>query len=286
MKANSGPDGFSTYWQSVLDELSPLSSGPVEIEDLPLRSNENSVAHTATFEGVDGYPLFAYFTLPRGKGPFPAVFQAPGYGSVVPVPAYERRSRYAVMALCHRGQRLSDSGYSAAYPGLLTDGLPNAASYRWRAIVADCLRALDVFTARPEVDAGRLAVVGNDLAAITAALRPRTPFMLVNGMTFRDGVARARETQAYPLQELNDYARSHPSDAETVAATLSLFDPLAFAPRIMARTLVTCDRAEREYVEPVIAALTGDAELEIRSGRSYLDHQLEEDWLARVLAAG
>ena len=249
------PQELPAYWQTVLDEVSALSDGAVAIESLPMRSNETSIAHGLRFEGVGGYPLFAYFTVPRGEGPFPALFQTPGYGSVVGVPAYERRSRYAVMALCHRGQRLSDSGYSAAYPGLLTDGLPGADTYVYRGVVADCLRAFDVFTARPEVDSARLAVAGMDLAAITTALRPQTPLMLVTAMTLRAAAERAPLTRAYPLQELNNYARTHPGDAEEAADTLSLFDPLAFAPRIGARALFTCGRDELKYVEPVIEAM-------------------------------
>ena len=205
------PQELPAYWQTVLDGVSALSDGAVAIESLPMRSNETSIAHGLRFEGVGGYPLFAYFTVPRGEGPFPALFQTPGYGSVVGVPAYERRSRYAVMALCHRGQRLSDSGYSAAYPGLLTDGLPGADTYVYRGVVADCLRAFDVFTARPEIDSSRLAVAGMDLAAITTALRPQTPLMLVTAMTLRAAAERAPLTRAYPLQELNNYARTHPA---------------------------------------------------------------------------
>ena len=152
-------------------------------------------------------------------------------------------------------------------------------------VVADCLRAMDVFTARPEVDATRLAAVGMDLAAIATALRPETPFMLVTSLTLRAAVDRAPRTQAYPLQELNDYGRTHPRDAETVAATLSLFDPLAFAPRITARSLLTCNSGEFEYVEPVIDAMAGEGRIEFRTGRGFLDHQVEERWLEQELGA-
>ena len=279
------PQELPAYWQAVLDEVSALSDGAVAIESLPMRSNETSIAHGLRFEGVGGYPLFAYFTVPRGEGPFPALFQTPGYGSVVGVPAYERRSRYAVMALCHRGQRLSDSSYSAAYPGLLTDGLPGADTYVYRGVVADCLRAFDIFTARPEVDSARLAVAGMDLAAITTALRPQTPLMLVTAMTLRAAAERAPLTRAYPLQELNNYARTHPGDAEEVADTLSLFDPLAFAPRIGARALFTCGRDELKYVEPVVEAMRGEAQTELRTGRGFIDHGVEEKWLERMLLA-
>ena len=280
------PHEFEPYWQDVDNEVEALAKGAVEIEDLPIRSNEVSAAFGVTFKGIGEYPLFAYFTIPNGDGPFPALFQAPSYGSVVGVPAYERGSRYAVMALCHRGQRLSDSEYSAAYPGLLTDGLPDPATYRWRDIVADSLRAFDVLAAQPQVDGARIAAVGNDLAAVTAALRRQVGFLLLNGqLLFRNTPARLSELSAYPLQEFNDYLRLHPKDHQAVARTVSLFDPLAFAPRIDAETLVTCQEGERGLMTPLVEALGGKATLSVRSGRGHLDHKFEEDWLAGVLRA-
>ena len=280
------PAEFESYWEGVLEDVEALSMSPVEIEELPIRSNEVSTTYAVRFQGVGGYPLFAYYTTPLGDGPFPALFQAPNYGSVVTVPAFERRRRYAVLALCHRGQRLSDSRYSAAYPGLLTDGLPGLEAYRWREIAADCLRALDVLVAQPQADSTRLATVGNDMTAITAALRPQVGFLLLNGqMLFRDIPTRLDGLHVYPLQEYNDYLRSHPQERQTVAHTLSLFDPIAFAPRIDALTLVTCEQTERPSVEPLVEALSGKATLSVRSGYGYLDHELEESWLARVTGA-
>src|SRR5207244_1455461 len=67
------------------------------------------------------YRLFAYYSVPNGAGPFPAIYHAPGYASVVQVPPYEERRRHAGLSVCARGQRLSDRPYAAAFPGLLTD---------------------------------------------------------------------------------------------------------------------------------------------------------------------
>ena len=280
---DEAPD-FDSYWQRVLDEVETLRDGPVDIAELALRSNEVSIAYGASFQGIGGYPLFAYISVPRGDGPFPPFFQAPPYGSVVVVPDHDRRRRYAVMALCHRGQRLADSEYSAQYPGLLTDGLPDADRYPWRYIVADCLRAVDVLVARPEADEGRLAAAGNDLAAISAALRPSVRFLLLNDqLLFRDGHASLSQSGAYPLQELNDYARAYPEHTETAAKTLSLFDPIAFAPRIDAETFVTCSQGEKDSVGPLVQALGHKAALTVRSGHGHVDHALEEKWLAARL---
>ena len=277
--------GFDAYWQDVTDEAAALADGPVELEELPLRTNEVSTAYSARFSGVGAYPLFAYLTVPNGEGPFPALMQAPGYGSVVGVPAYERRTRYVVLALCHRGQRLSDSRYAAAYPGLLTDGLPDASTYRWREIVADCLRALDVLKDHPETDVSLLAVAGNDLAAITAALRPEVGYLLINALLFRGTSGRISELIGYPGQEFADYVRSYPEHADQVAETLAMFDPIAFAQRIQAESLISCTEDQRSLVEPLVDALAGKAELRVNTGRGYLDHGYEESWLAERTSA-
>ncbi|MDA1347595.1 MAG: acetylxylan esterase [Chloroflexi bacterium] len=277
------PQGFDSYWQGLTDEVSALAGGHVEIEEVPLRTNEVATAYGITFSGTGDYPLFAYLTVPRGKGPFPALLQTPAYGSVVGVPAHERRARYVVVALCHRGQRLADSVYSAEYPGLLTDGLPDASTYRWREIVADCLRALDVLKDRPEADTSRIAVSGGDLAAITAALRPEVRYLLLSGLIFRGASARIPELAAYPDREFADYVRNYPEHADRVAETLSLFDPLAFAPNIRARTLVTGVEGARALLEPLVEAISGDAEFRVNTGRSHLDHEAEETWLTERL---
>ena len=274
--------GFDGYWRAVEQEVAALADSLVQVEELPLRSNEVSVAYGLRFRGIGDYPLFAYFCVPRSEGPHVPLFQAPGYGSVVGVPSFERRDRYAVMALCHRGQRLSNSQYRAAYPGLLTDGLPGAETYRWREIVADCLRAVDVLLARPEIDRARLAASGNDLALITAALRPQVASLLVLGpMLFADVPARSAATShVYPQQEWNDFRRTYPDVWPEAEQTASLFDPQRFAPRVKARTLIHTGAGEQPVAQRVASAIPGGAEVRVASGQSYLDHMAQENWLA------
>lgn len=277
---------FDSYWGSVSDEVDNLRTSAVEVEHLPIRSNEVSNAYGINFIGIGDYPLFAYLSVPKGPGPFPTLFQAPGYGSVVTVPAYERRKASVVMALCHRGQRLSDLPYSASYPGLLTDGLPSASTYRWRGIVADCLRAMDVLLSRPEVDRCRIAAVGGDLAAITAGMRPQIGIlMLALDMLFRGSATRISEFESYPLRELTDYVRTYPEHAREAADTLRLFDPLAFAPRIVAQTLISCGENYETRARSIADILGSKAKISLRSGYGYLDHQHEEQWLSSRLSA-
>ena len=204
---------------------------------------------------------------------------------MVGVPAYERRARYVILSLCHRGQRLSDTLYSAAYPGLLTEGLPGASTYRWKEIAADCLRGLDILVNHPEADESRLAVAGNDLAAITAGLRPNIDYMLVNTLLFRGIADQISDLSGYPSQEFSDYVRYYPDHAKQVADTVAMFDPIAFAKNIEAESLVTCIEGQRSLVEPLSNALVGKTELRINTGRGYLDHGYEDNWLAERTSA-
>ena len=275
---------MNQYWQSTIDAAKEAGSkGQPEIRPLPMRDNETSDAYTVEFEGHDGYPLFAYLHVPKTEGPHIPLFQAPGYGSVVAVPPFERRSRYVVAALCHRGQRHANSGFNAAYPGLLTQGLDDPDGYIWRDIVADCVTAIHGLMRYPTVDVSKLAVTGGDLALLTAAFTPQVRTLHVNGLMFADLENRLDGNPDYPLKEFNDFKRSYPDKWETAKATLSNFDPKPAAVRIETRTnLISCSAAERVYSLRLAQELTGITKVRVNSGKGHLDHVAVEEWLAEA----
>jgi cephalosporin-C deacetylase len=283
---DSRPD-FASYWSGVERDVAALPKTTAAVEEMPLRSTDGSKGYGVNLTGTGGHRLFAWYSVPHGKGPFPAIFQAPGYGSVVHVPPYERRQKYVVLALCHRGQRRSDVRYAARYPGLLTDGVDDPEKYVWRGIVADCLVAVDFLLSRSEIDGARVAAAGNDLAYITAGLRPQIGSVLVTGdLLFRDTAARLAAASDYPIAEFDDFLREQPGRSEAVRGTLGLFDPLGFAGRIRGRVLISCARAASAYSTPLAKAAGRRGEVRINSGRGFLDHGAEERWLDGVLASG
>ena len=276
----------NAYWAGVADEVYGLADSSVNVEELPERSNDECVAYGVQYQGIGGYPLFAYLTLPRGDGPYVPLFQTTGYASVVGVPTRERSVKYAVFAPCHRGQRLADSGYQAAYPGLLTDGLPGASSYVWRSVVADSLRAIDVFLGRPEVDGSNLAIAGNDLSALLASLRPDVKSLLVvTPLLLLDGPGRASGTFAYPLQEYNDFHRTYGNQWGEALETLSLYDPIGGATDIFANTMIACVSGEKSAADLLAATIPGGADVYVNIGRGFIDHAAQENWLADATGA-
>ena len=278
------PADFDDYWSAVQAELAALPVA-AELTHLPLQSNEYSTVYAARFTSSGPYRLFAWFSVPTGDGPFPALYQLPGYGSVVHVPAYELRQRYVVLALRHRGQRLSDQPYAAAYPGLLTHGINDPATYIYRDIVADCLRGMDFLLERPEVDAQRIALTGNDLALITAALRPQaTALHCAPGLLY-NAASLAPQTSAYPLEELNDYTRAYPDRAATLAHTLDYFNPLHFADRVGCETLLVTGN-DRDFLSPALLQpladqLAGPVTPYASAHSSYRDGVQQAEWLSK-----
>ncbi|HWQ13738.1 MAG TPA: acetylxylan esterase [Roseiflexaceae bacterium] len=275
---------LDAYWDALDAELARVPAAP-ELEPLPLRSTDFAAVSALRLTSIGPYRIFGYYSVPRGAGPFPGLLVTPRYGSVNHLPHYDDRRRYAVLVLMHRGQRLADQPFQASYPGLLTHGIDDPASYVYRSIVADCLRGAEFLLARPEVDPARVAVAGDDLALLTAARRPRFAAAQVSGLMFYRMLEAAARTDAYPLEEINDYLRAYPERTAAVARTLAYFDPLRHAARITAPTLLTVGDTGTvggpEWLRPLSEALAG------RVQHYQLTHEggTDADWLDAWLSA-
>jgi cephalosporin-C deacetylase len=251
------PATFDQYWATILAELDRLPLA-AELTELPLRSTDFGTVYALRLTSIGPYRIFAYYCVPHGTGPFPVLYYLPRYGSVNHIPPYEQRQRYICVQLCHRGQRLADQPFAAAYPGLLTTGIDDPAGYIYRGIVADCCRVVDFLQTRPEVAANRIALIGDDLALITAALRPQVDALYCTPSMFYAPQQVAPATKDYPLEEINEYVRTYPEKAGQVWNTLAYFDLLAFAPRVNVDTLLVTGN-ERDFFSPARLALLIDA---------------------------
>src|SRR5262245_10810857 len=183
---------FAQYWQQTLNDLAGCPARP-EMELLPLRSTDFATLYGVRLTSLGPYRVFGYLSIPTGTGPFPAIYYPPKYQSVLEIigqgTANLQRSRYLTFALAGRGQRLADTPYAALFPGLLTEGIDSAALYIFRGIVADSVRGLHFLLTRPELDATRVVVMGNDMALITAALAPGVTHVVTTPALFYNTAA-------------------------------------------------------------------------------------------------
>ena len=279
MNITARPADFDRYWSTTMDELATLPIAP-ELTELPMRSTDFGTVYGLHLTSLGSYRIFAYYCVPHGAGPFPVLYTLPNYGSVVHVPAYEERQQYIVVALCHRGQRLSDQPFAAAYPGLLTTNINDPATYIYRGIVADCCRVVDFLQTRAEVDQGKIALVGSDLALITAALRPQVAALYYTPGFFYRAEATATQSTAYPIEELNDYARAFPNEAATLRQTLAYYEPVHFADQVRCDTLlVTGDDSAR--TAPLLAKLGGNRACYQSAHSGYRDGVHQATWLGQ-----
>lgn len=288
MSATLKPEDFDAYWQQIDDELAAVDAAP-ELEHSALRTNDYSTMSFVRLTSIGPYRLFAYLSIPHGEGPFPALLNVPRYGSVNNPPHFDDRQRYVTMTLMHRGQRLADKPYAAAYPGLLTDGIEDPSTYIYRAILADCLRGADYLLGRPEVQGQPAAVVGDDLALLTAARRSGFTAVHYNTMMFYRMLEAARRTSAYPLEEISEHLAFYQGSEERVARTVAYFDPLFHAPSIRARVLVNQGDpgtlSGPEFLEPLMTALGDRGERYIVSHEGGTDHDAADAWISAQLGS-
>jgi len=281
------PADFDAYWQATLDALAGYVAAP-EVDVLPLRSTDFATLYSVRLTSLGPYRLSGYLSIPTGTGPFPAIYYAPKYQSVLEIipqgTANLQRSRYITLALAGRGQRNSDTPYAAMFPGLLTEGIEHAASYIFRGIVADSVRGLQFLLQQRDLDTSRVVVVGNDLALLTAALTPGATHVVTTPALFYNTAELAPKTQAYPLEEINDYLRTFPARAEAVRRTLAYYDLRTLAPRVTATTLLMAGAPgsllDRSALAPLITALQGQVTVYDSEQSSYKDGLYAEQWMA------
>ena len=279
---------FERYWDGTLEELASYPAKP-EVELLPIRCADFATMYSVRLTSIGPYRLFGYLSIPQGTGPFPTIYYPPKYQSVLePIPqgsANFLRSRFVVFALGGRGQRLSDSPYSAGFPGHLTESIDDSGSYIFRGTAADSVRGMEYLLMRDEVDADRVVAIGNDMALVTAALHDGVTHVVCQPGLLVDTLKLAARTGDYPLEEINEYLNLHPERREAVADTLGYFDLSGFAPRVNARTLLMAgapgSSLDAEGLSAVSGAIQGDVRVYESQSSSYRDGTHQEEWLAR-----
>ncbi len=282
------PADFNDYWDGIDRELARYEGRPL-LEPMPQHSTEFCTVYSLRLTSIGPYRIFGYYSVPHGEGPFPALFNTPKYGSVNHVPDYNDRQRYACLTLMHRGQRLADRPFAATYPGLLTQGIDSPAHFVYRSIAADCIRGAEFLLSRDEVDQSRVAILGDDLALITAARRPRFAVVEPAGFMFYRMMEAAARTSAYPLEEINEYVRAHPGRRDAVAYTAAYFDPVNHAGRVTATTMFSLgsegSTSGRSWMGPLAGACQGPVEYYDLSNAGGTDHDWLDAWLAGKFGA-
>jgi hypothetical protein len=103
-----------------------------------------------------------------------------------------------------------------------------------------------------------------------------------SGLLFH-GLMQARErTDAYPVEEVNDYLRAYPDKASAVASTLAYFEPIHHVSGLKSTTLFNGGGAG---VKALADAIPGTVEHYEQTHEGGTDHDWADAWMAQQLGS-
>ncbi|MBK9118852.1 MAG: acetylxylan esterase [Phycisphaerales bacterium] len=269
---SSEPADFDAFWSATCTEAA----------DYPLRWDCRPVEHPlyrhvqvedVTFAGYAGQPIRGWLLTPTtANGRLPGLVSFVGYGGgrglpidhVAPVMA-----GFAHFVMDTRGQGSGwapgdtpdEAGAGPQHPGFLTRGIESPATYYYRRVIVDGLRAVVALRTHTRIDPARLALTGGSQGGgialavagllgdghattlLPAALRtandaPGGVRALACDVPFLCHFRRAVElTDQLPYAEITRYLKCHRDRVATVFNTLAYFDGVHFAARVRVPTL-------------------------------------------------
>jgi cephalosporin-C deacetylase len=252
------PADLDDFWAGTLAEATQGAMAPTfERVDNGLRQVDT---YDVSFSGFAGEPVSAWLHLPAGAtGPLPGVVEYQGYSGGRGLP-HERilwaAAGYAQLVMDTRGQGWSSagstvdvSGSQSTAPGLMTRGIGSPATYYYRRLYTDSVRAAETLRDHGLVDPERVFTAGGSqgggLSLAVSGLVPwlrgvlaDVPFLC----HFRRGVEIAADG---PFGEIATYLHTYRDRVATTFETLSYFDAAVLVRRATAPSLFSIAMMDR-----------------------------------------
>lgn len=251
------PDDFDSFWAETLTETRGIPLD-VQIEEVDLGFPGMRV-FDLSFAGFAGDRIRAWLRLPihADRDPLPGLVQFHGYrgGRGLPhEPQLWPQAGFAHLAVDTRGQGGSwtagstpdpHGGTNAESAGWLTRGISSPASYYYRRVFVDAVRAVEAMRSIPEVDADRVFAggisQGGGIALAVAGLLGDLPGVVADVpflCDFPEALSLASEAST-GYGEILQYLAIHRDQEQAVFDTLAYFDVANLVTRAQAPALVS-----------------------------------------------
>jgi len=185
------------------------------------------------YRSLGGVSIAAHLAapvMPEGSQEhLPAIVTMPGYGGWEFGQTLSECQRGFLMLQVYPRMQ-GESGPTPEGPGPLLRGIEQPEGYFYQGAYVDVIRGIDYLVSRPDVDAGRIGIIGTSqgggMALAVAGLDSRIKAVVAHVPFFCD----MRHNEAFRKSEL-----AAPANLET----FDYFDPVNLAPRISAPVLLS-----------------------------------------------
>ena len=305
----AAPADAAAFWSGTLADAARL---PVAATFDPVATGLRLVdTFDVSFAGYGGHPIRGWLHLPAGQaGPLPCVVQYVGYGGgrgLAHENVFWAVAGYAHFIMDTRGQGAAGlvgdtpdpepSGPS--HPGFMTRGILDPATYYYRRLYVDAVRAVDAARAHDRVDPARVVVAGGSqgggLSLAVAGLRDDLSGVLAD-VPYLSHFRRAiNVAERGPYLEIARYLKADRRRTEEVLRTLDYFDVSALVAAATAPALFSValqdDVCPPSTVYAAYNSYGGPRQIveypfNDHEGGEGFQRQAQLGWLADLLGAG
>jgi len=239
---------FEQFWQNTrkaLDKISP------EYKIIPKKElwTQDYKIFLIEMKSLDNVTIRGWYRIPRDNWDAPVVLQLPALGNTaVKCPTLTQNSikgvpkEFAVFCLDIRGHGLSRDEIDLKVHQYFTWNLEDKEKYFYRGAIADCMRAIDFLSSKPELNPKQIIVEGasqgGGLALILAGLDNRIALCAVDSPFLSDFESYFKSVK-WPLSEVQKAIQNGQFTEWRANYHLTFFDTKNFASYIKCPILMS-----------------------------------------------